>query len=41
MEDLAQGVGAGFRCLAALAHTLVLAPLLFLFSWKLAAGALP
>ncbi|MDB5049869.1 MAG: cydD [Fibrobacteres bacterium] len=40
MEDLGMGVGAGFRCLAALAHTLVLAPLLFLFSWKLAAGAM-
>jgi zinc/manganese transport system ATP-binding protein len=40
MEDLGQGVGAGFRCLTALAHILVLAPLLFLFSWKLAAGAM-
>ncbi len=40
LEDLAHGIGAGFRCLAAAAHTLVMAPLLFLFSWKLAAGAL-
>jgi ABC-type multidrug transport system fused ATPase/permease subunit len=40
MEDLSQGIGAGFRCLAAAAHILVLAPLLFVFSWKLAAGAL-
>lgn len=40
MEDLAQGIGAGFRCLGAAAHAMVLAPLLFLFSWKLAAGAL-
>jgi ABC-type multidrug transport system fused ATPase/permease subunit len=40
LEDLSQGIGAGFRCLAAVAHILVLAPLLFLFSWKLAAGAL-
>lgn len=40
LEDLSQGIGAGFRCLAAAAHILVLAPLLFLFSWKLAAGAL-
>jgi ATP-binding cassette subfamily C protein CydD len=40
MEDLTQGIGAGFRCLAALAHVLALAPILFLFSWKLAAGAM-
>jgi ABC-type multidrug transport system fused ATPase/permease subunit len=40
LDDLGQGVGAGIRCLAALAHALVLAPLLFLFSWKLAVGAL-
>ncbi|MEO7778266.1 MAG: ABC transporter ATP-binding protein [Fibrobacteria bacterium] len=40
LEDLGQGIGAGFRCLASLAHALVLAPLLFVFSWKLAAGAL-
>ncbi len=40
MEDLGQGIGAGFRCMAALANTLVLAPLLFLFSWRLAACAL-
>jgi ABC-type multidrug transport system fused ATPase/permease subunit len=40
LEDLSQGIGAGFRCLAAVAHILVLAPLLFVFSWKLAAGAL-
>lgn len=40
LEDLSQGISAGFRCLAAVAHVLVLAPLLFVFSWKLAAGAL-
>jgi ABC-type multidrug transport system fused ATPase/permease subunit len=40
MEDVTQGIGAGFRCLAALAHILALAPILFLFSWKLAAGAM-
>ncbi|MEO6095542.1 MAG: ATP-binding cassette domain-containing protein [Fibrobacteria bacterium] len=40
LEDLAQGIGAGFRCLASLAHLLALAPLLGFFSWKLAAGAL-
>ena len=40
MEDVAQGLGAGFRCVAALAHLLVLLPLLFVFSWKLAVGAM-
>lgn len=40
LEDLAQGIGAGFRCLASAAHILALAPLLCFFSWKLAAGAL-
>jgi ABC-type multidrug transport system fused ATPase/permease subunit len=40
LEDLAQGIGAGLRCLASAAHILVLAPLLWFFSWKLAAGAL-
>ncbi|MDQ2999915.1 MAG: ABC transporter ATP-binding protein/permease [Fibrobacterota bacterium] len=40
LDDLGQGISAGIRCLAALTHALVLAPLLFLFSWKLAVGAL-
>ncbi|GEM_PF-825925 len=40
LENLGQGVAAGFRCLAAAAQALVLLPLLFLFSWKLAAAAL-
>jgi ABC-type transport system involved in cytochrome bd biosynthesis fused ATPase/permease subunit len=39
-DDLANGLGAGFRCLAALAHTLVLVPALFFFGWRPAAAAL-
>ena len=40
LADMSLGLGAGFRCLAALAHAAALAPVLFLFSWKLAAAAL-
>lgn len=40
LENLSQGIGAGIRCLASVVHILVLTPLLFVFSWKLAAGAL-
>lgn len=40
LENLGQGIGAGFRCLASLAQALVLVPMLFLFSWKLALAAL-
>lgn len=40
LEDMAQGLGGGFRCLAALMHAAALAPVLLLFSWKLAAAAL-
>lgn len=39
-DELAQGLGAGFRCLAAIANALVLAPALFLFGWRPAAAAL-
>jgi ABC-type multidrug transport system fused ATPase/permease subunit len=39
-EELGQGLGAGFRCLAALGHALVLAPALFCFGWRPAAAAL-
>jgi ABC-type multidrug transport system fused ATPase/permease subunit len=39
-DALADGLGAGFRCLSASAHALVLAPLLFAFGWRPAAAAL-
>ncbi len=40
LENLGQGIMAGFRCLAAATQALALLPMLFLFSWKLATGAL-
>ena len=40
METLSQGLAAGFRCLAALAQAIALAPALLLFGWKPAAAAL-
>lgn len=40
LEGLAEGLGAGFRCLAAAAQALALAPALALFGWKPAAAAL-
>jgi ABC-type multidrug transport system fused ATPase/permease subunit len=39
-DDLTYGLGAGFRCVAALAHALVLAPALLFFGWRPAAAAL-
>jgi ABC-type multidrug transport system fused ATPase/permease subunit len=40
IENLGQGLLAGFHCLSAAAQVLVLIPILFFFSWKLAALAL-
>src|SRR5690606_26841265 len=40
LDQAGAGAGAGLRCLAALAQAAGLAPLLLLFSWKLALGAL-
>lgn len=40
METLAEGLGAGFRCLAAGAHAIALAPVLLLFGWRPAAAGL-
>lgn len=40
LENLGQGMTAGFRCLAAAAQAILLVPLLLLFSWKLAISAL-
>jgi ABC-type multidrug transport system fused ATPase/permease subunit len=40
VNALAEGLGAGFRCLAAAANAIALAPALFLFGWRPAAAAL-
>jgi len=39
VNALAEGMGAGFRCLAASANAIALAPVLFLFGWRPAAAA--